>query len=144
VKFQISLCFVLIILFALPFTGCTSRDPNLENQVWQLVSYGSIYTPIAAITGIGTSLTFDKNGTINAHMGCNYISGDYIMSNGKITFNQLISTMMACPENGVSLQESALISAFKGPVEYLITGNTLTIYYKDRQQMMTFAAKGSN
>ena len=127
------------LLLVLPACGKSSSD--LVGQTWHLVSFGSPSSPSPAAAGISTQLTFDSNGTMDANMGCNAISGDYTLSNGSISFGPVISTMMACMDNGSDKQERALVSAFNNSVNYQIDGDTLTITTQDGQITLIFTNK---
>lgn len=45
----------------------------------------------------------------NGHGGCNKLSGDYAMMNNHITFNEVVSTRMACVDSMSNERESMLL-----------------------------------
>lgn len=61
------------------------------------------------VTGVGTTvinaedntpyIVFDNGGRFYASDGCNILNGDYVLrSDGKLTFNSVLSTMKMCPD----------------------------------------------
>jgi heat shock protein HslJ len=124
----------MILVAAAALAACTSGN-SLAGTTWTLVSYGDAASPTAAATGVETSLTFNKDGTVGGNMGCNGFGGDYSVKGETITFGNLISTMMACEEPRMS-QETATFSIMNGDVAFAIDGSTLTLTTADGRVMV--------
>lgn len=70
-----------------------------------------------AVTGSRPiTINFMEDGRVNGFGGCNSFGGNYGEAEGKITFGDLISTMMACLDAKAGAQESALHATLKGAV----------------------------
>ena len=119
----------LLVASGLILSACGSNgtSANLKGTSWTLVSYGPAGNQTPAAPGIGTSLIFGMDGQVSGNMGCNSFGGNYELTNGKIVFSQMISTMMACQEPQMT-QETTSFQVMTGTVNFKLEGNTLTIY----------------
>lgn len=81
------------------------------------------------------TITFGEDGRVGGFGGCNSYGGSFKENNSKLTFGDLISTMMACAEPAIGAQESALHATLKGTVtvapgadgKVLLTGENGTV-----------------
>lgn len=60
------------------------------------------------------TLNFSEDGRAGGFGSCNSYSGSFTQSGNKLTFGDIISTMMACAEPAISAQESGLYAALRG------------------------------
>ena len=72
-------------------------------------------------------MQFNLDGQVSGSFGCNQFSGRYRVNGGKITFEQIISTLMACQEAQMS-QESTGYQVLTGTATFELDGNNLVIY----------------
>ncbi|HOZ95675.1 MAG TPA: META domain-containing protein [Niabella sp.] len=80
------------------------------------------------------TITFNaKEKRVNGHSSCNVYNGAYTLKGNKIKFDQVASTMMACPGNGESVYYSTLDKA----TSYSIKDGKLHLIMDD-VVMMTF------
>lgn len=131
-KILLSVCLLLLL------ASCSGTDPALTGRAWQLVSYGPLDAPVPALPGVDASATFGDDGTVSGNMGCNSFSGDYKVSGSRLKFGQMMSTLMACMENERMDQESAVLGALNGNLEYKIDGDILTIWYNGGKSALIF------
>jgi heat shock protein HslJ len=129
----------LLVASGLLLSACASQGTpaSLTGTSWKLVSYGPFGNQTPATSGIDTNLDFGKDGTVNGNLGCNSFSGNYQVTNGRIVFSMMISTMMACPGPQMS-QEGIGLKIMNGTVRYTIAGNQLTIYSASGDNAITF------
>lgn len=100
---------------------------------WQLVSYAG--TPV--VVGSTVTLEFRADNQVVGQGGCNGFGGMYqIASDGEIAFSQLVSTLMACMDEAVTLQEQEYFSALQDATGFTLDGDQLTIDYGDDQQLI--------
>ena len=66
------------------------------------------------------------DGKVSGHAGCNSYFGSAIVSGEAITFGNLGSTKMACPEPAMS-QEARLLDALDGTRGYRLQDNALLL-----------------
>lgn len=121
---------ILSMLFLAACVGADIRsDPALTGPTWQLVSYGSIESPIPALAGVDAYMEFNRDGTGSGNVGCNNFLVEYRISGGRLEFGEIISPLMEdCGINKLMEQEAIVLGALIGRLEYKISGATLTIW----------------
>jgi len=134
----------LLVAIGLGFAACASQDnaSGLRGQSWKLVSYGAVNNPTPAVPDARTGLIFGEDGQLSGNVGCNSLGGGYTVRGSQITFDQIVSTMMACSEP-LMQQEGAVFSMLAGTVTFKIEGSTLTIYDKGGANALRFVAEAS-
>jgi heat shock protein HslJ len=108
---------------------------GLKGSSWELVSYGDAAAPTPAVSTSPARITFGADGRASGTGGCNSISGNYQQDGSRLTFSDLVSTMMAC-EQAVMDQESAVTAALTGKRDYSIAGDRLTIPYDESKALV--------
>lgn len=107
-----------------------NEDPTLgglADVTWTLVSYGAPEAPVTVIPEAPITAIFSETG-VGGSSGCNTYGGGFLYNSGALTFNQLISTLMACAEN-IMAQETAYINALTTATSYQIVNGQLIIAY---------------
>jgi heat shock protein HslJ len=107
----------------------------LEGVDWQLTEYlaqdGALAAPVAAAT-----ITFqDEQSGGNA--GCNRFSAGYSVEGQQLTFDQAVSTMMACAEP-IMAQEQAFFANLGLAASYEIVENQLNIFNAEGDTLLSF------
>ncbi len=127
----------LFTLAALILSACSSGTdaPTLAGTSWVLVSYGPVENQVQAAEGVDTQLVFSTDGTFNGNMGCNGFQGEYKQSGSQITFNRMISTMMACEEPRMT-QETTTFGIMNGKTIFEMKDGQLQITSADGITMM--------
>lgn len=123
-----SILFVFIFAFTLALAACSPQPTanDLSGTSWHLVSYGPINQQIPAEEGVTTLVQFSADGQVSGSFGCNQFSGQYRVKGNSITFEKIISTLMACQEPQMS-QESTGYQIFTGTARFELDGNSLII-----------------
>lgn len=75
--------------------------------------------------GMKINITFEKN-MVYGFSGVNRYSGVYLIKDGKITFGEMISTMMAGPEDAMNAERNFLILLNTGGI-FSFDGSVLKI-----------------
>ena len=84
-----------------------SQQRSLTDTTWILDSYQNTQgETVDALPDREVYIKFDGQ-NINGNAGCNFYGGTYTLSGDHIQIGALISTMMACADNGVMDQEAA-------------------------------------
>jgi heat shock protein HslJ len=99
--------------------------PTLANTSWELISTGTggTQTPVPA----GVTATLQIDGTlVGGNGGCNGYFGQVTSMDPGLTFGDLASTMMACPEPQMSF-ETAYLAALGTVTDYAIADQTLSL-----------------
>ena len=125
---KIYVALLLPIIAGLVLSACSAgtSTPDLSDTNWKLEAYGPANDPIPAADGIETSLKFGADGQVSGNLGCNGFGGEYTQDGAQITFDAMMSTMMACPEAQMS-QETISLSILFGTVDFRLDGDKLTI-----------------
>lgn len=116
---------LLFVLASLLFSACSAGERSLVGT-WNLTAYGPEGSTIPAAADSQANVTFNEDGTLTGHSGCNGFGGEYKVDGDQITFSGLISTLVACGEPLVT-QESTLYRVLSGTATYEIDGDTLTL-----------------
>jgi putative lipoprotein len=75
-------------------------------------------------------LSFGADGTLTGNTGCNQIGGKYKVEGDQITFDSIVSTLIACPDLQMA-QEKTMLQVLADTASFKIEGNTLTITNND-------------
>jgi heat shock protein HslJ len=97
----------------------------LEGPNWQSTQLPGIEP--AALAGLPRPVTVRfEAGRAQGFSGCNNFSGGYSVKGDRLEIGQIASTMMACPEPGMAI-ENAFGAAFAGTFSYTLDGDRLTL-----------------
>ena len=102
--------------------GGSPDTSGLAGTAWTLTGIdGATVEP-----GVGATLVFGTDGKVSGSGGCNSFGGDYSVSGSTIRFSAIASTLMACddPKMGV---EQQYLGALQGTVGFSLSGNALVI-----------------
>jgi heat shock protein HslJ len=123
-----------------PAGGAASDTSPLANTSWKLESLGDPGAPTAALPDAAVTLTFDgAKEAIGGNSGCNSYGGTYQVDGAKLTFGQIVGTLMACASQPVMQQESQYQQALAKVSQYTIDGDRLELTY-DGTKVLRFRA----
>jgi heat shock protein HslJ len=118
---------LFLIMISLIVSGCAAKENALPLAgSWRLTAYGPADSPTSAVPDVEAILSFDADGTLTGNTGCNQLGGDYQVEGDQITFGQIVSTLIACPDLQMA-QEDSMHQVLAGTASFKIEGNTLTI-----------------
>src|SRR5688572_28633195 len=130
----------LLILFMICITvsACSSKE-NTRSLVgsWRLTAYGPVDSTTPAVPDVDATLIFGEDGTLAGSTGCNELGGDYMVEGDQITFVQIVSTLILCPELQMA-QEEAMLRVLMETASFQIEGDTLTI--TNNEMVLVFEA----
>ena len=109
--------------------GTSAAPTSLDGTRWVLESLGANGEDSPVIPGSILTLQFQPNGQVSGNSGCNSFGGSYEVRDSRITFLNLVSTLMACADNAVNQQESQYLQALNSAVAYELAADRLTITY---------------
>jgi len=131
--------FVFALLALLILAACSGENTASVEGTWKLVSYGDPANPTPAAPDIDASIEF-KDGQVTGNVGCNGFGGQYEVDGNKITFSEVVSTLMFC-EGPAGDQESATLAVLRESATYVLDGDTLTITSGDGNTVIVLARK---
>lgn len=119
----------LVILASIAPAYAQETD-TLTGTKWQLVSMAGDSVGEMVIT-----LEFNNDERAGGQGGCNTYSATYTLDGTKITFNPIISTLMAC-EPELMEWELVYFAALEAAVSYEISDRELVITYGDGEELV--------
>ncbi len=116
------LCFILL-------TACSpGASSQLAGTSWKLVSLDGNTQVGEALGGQSVTLGFTSGAEAGGSAGCNSFGAKYeASSNGSISFSEIISTLMACTQEGVGEVETAYLDVLNAAEHYEVSATSLTI-----------------
>ncbi len=106
-------------------TRMADSPSELANTQWILTSYGEAQE--STVEGTEVTLIFQEDGNAGGSGGCNTYTTEYETRDGEISFSPIISTLMACTDEGVMDQEQGFFAALQQATNYELANNQLTI-----------------
>jgi len=95
-----------------------------------LTAYGPVDSTTPAVPDVDATLVFGEDGTLAGSTGCNELGGTYTVEGDQITFVQIVSTLILCPDLQMA-QEEAMLRVLMETASFNIEGDTLTITNDD-------------
>ena len=124
--FRWQFAFLLVSLFVL--AACSPATANqLPSTSWVLVSLDGNTEVGEAIGGQAVTLIFTSDTEVGGSGGCNSFGGQYTVTGNAITFSEIVSTLMACTDQGIGEVESAYFAALDAADSYALAAGSLTI-----------------
>jgi heat shock protein HslJ len=118
---------LILLLICSTVSACAFKENALPLAgSWRLTAYGPADSPTPAVPDVEAILSFDADGTLTGNTGCNQLGGDYQVLGDQITFGQIVSTLIACPDL-VMAQEDLMHQVLTDTASFKIAGSTLTI-----------------
>jgi heat shock protein HslJ len=116
------------------------EEAALEDMIWVLQSYGEPGNLKATLEGTEITATFESTeGRVRGSAGCNTYSGDYHISDSKLSIPLIVSTEIGCLEpEGIMEQELQYLKALQAAESYQIRDGKLEI--NCGAQILVFAA----
>ncbi|HST09012.1 MAG TPA: META domain-containing protein [Terriglobales bacterium] len=111
------------------------RPVRLENNDWKLTELGG--TAVAPGAHQPHFILSSKTHHLSGAGGCNRVMGSYEMKDEQLTFSQMVSTMMACPQ-GMDT-EKTFLDALRKAQRWKIEGQNLALMDGDGQVVARFS-----
>lgn len=124
---------------ASPSSGTATAPKPLEGTNWTLTSYlGPNGTGVKVPAGVAATALF-KGAAMTGNSGCNQYRGSYTVDGNKLTIGQTLSTLMACEQAKMAL-EQAYLAVLPRVATFAISGDTLTLMTAEGVVGLEFAA----
>jgi putative lipoprotein len=99
----------------------------LAGSKWQLTSINGATLVNASAQPKPVTLEFGSKGEVNGNGGCNSYGGTYTVQNDSLTFSPIISTKMACVDEGMMQQENQYFQILQSSSKFSLAPETLTV-----------------
>lgn len=136
----------IIVVSSLAVVGCQSvpQDKNhqdsltaLQNTTWVATKINNAVVVHSTLDPNRATLMFDAaSKRVTGSDGCNRISGSYQASNKTLSFDQMISTRMACLNNANI--DTLFNQALTQVTHYKVEKRMLKLYNKQNQVVLEF------
>lgn len=130
---------LLAIAVSVSFMGCGSKGGTggqIEGVDWVLESYDSGGAMVDAPADLRIDALFEKL-TVSGFSGINNYSANYTASGGKLTIGEVVTTLMAGPEDIMSVEQTYLADLQEAS-SYSVEGQTLSIFNKQNQKILVY------
>jgi heat shock protein HslJ len=107
---------------------------SLENTYWKLIALGE--TKVPALPREPQIVLNSQTHRVEGSGGCNRVAGSYELSGHQIRFNQMASTMMACPQGMET--EKEFLNALNQAKTWKIAGSRLELFGGDGHSIAKF------
>ncbi|MCI5224648.1 MAG: META domain-containing protein [Candidatus Electrothrix sp. AR4] len=128
---------VLVFCTSLIVSGCAlvkPTDQTLAGTSWEVTGYHNGQS-IASVINDAKTLTanFGTDGKMGGSAGCNSYSSPYTAeaATNSLVLGRIISTKMACSQDGIMRQEQQFLAALRTVAIYHIGGDTLILQTAD-------------
>ncbi len=137
---------ILISCILLILAACNPRakapPDELVNTRWELVSFntqvdGGEIEETPVLPGTTVTLEFLED-QATGDGGCNTFRANYQVDGSQITFQELVTTEIACTNNGVMDQEQRYYDALMAAEQYEISAERLVIRYNGGENFLQF------
>src|SRR5690606_31851268 len=81
--------------------GTPGGEAGLAGTQWTLISFGDVGAEMPVVEGSTVTLEFEEGSQAGGNAGCNSFGGTYQVENGTLSFDQIVSTLMACVDENV-------------------------------------------
>ena len=99
-----------------PLLVYAAGSPNAIEGNWLVTGYyNGNDAHVSVISGSRLTMNFGADGTVEGNAGCNQYGGGYSVDGDNIAIGPLHATMMACPDEALSTQESQFLAALDMP-----------------------------
>lgn len=116
----------------------------LTGTTWVMTDYNNGQGGlVSALAEPPVTALFDGVGQVGGSGGCNGYGGSYEASDGMMTIGEIVSTLMACAEQGVTKQEQAYFAALENVAAYTISANTLELTDGEGNVMVRYEARAN-
>jgi heat shock protein HslJ len=149
VKSIVGFAFFLLFLAGFAFVMLQGKQMVKQNMAgggtaltathWRPVSVDDQTIPVDS----GLFVTFEVDGSIRGHGGCNSFSGSLELSDDGLSTGPLAATRMACPE-AIMDREMAFMNALQSMADFAIDDNGLRLLDGEAHVVAKFVAVAQN
>lgn len=111
---------------------------DLVGTAWTLASINATGTETPVASGSTVTLEFGADGRAGGDGGCNTYGGGYQVQGNTLTFEQMVSTLMACADNAVTQQEQTYLRLLETVETFSVEDGELTLYDETGQSVLVF------
>lgn len=120
-----------------------TKNQSVEDVKWVISTLEG--KDMSDIKNHGKAIYFtlnSKDNRVNGYSGCNTFMGTYKLEGTQISFSQMASTRMACPDSDIN--ESEILSVFETADNFTIADGKLSLNKARRAPLAVFAKEEAN
>lgn len=144
-----NLIWTIILFSTVVLAACSPTTPgeptlaapsavDLAGTKWALVSFDGTSPAPVQTQGQPVTLEFQADGAVGGFGGCNSFGGTYTTETGSLKISGVASTLMACADNAVTMQEQRYLQALVTAGRFEVSGNNLKIWYAEEGSSLNF------
>lgn len=143
--------YAAVIVALLTMNACNSNEPQppastgsdevtfeLAGTRWALMQLGDKTVTVSEGGREAYIWLNSTDGSVVGHAGCNRLSTKYKQSGAQLSFDDVITTRMFCPDMPT---ETALLGAMKATASWRITGSQLELLNAQQAPIARFEAR---
>jgi putative lipoprotein len=130
---------VTLLLHRVATSTAREGSASLENTDWKLTHLGEAAVTVTSEQREPHFVLNPESGRVSGSGGCNNLIGSYELHDNELTFRQMATTMMACPE-GMDT-EKAFLKALAEVKTWKITGKQLELFDAGGNMVARFAVR---
>ncbi|MFH2052642.1 MAG: META domain-containing protein [bacterium] len=119
--------------------GNPGHRSELLNTYWKLTRVGSKPVIVHAGQKEAHLILRVYGGQVAGWSGCNRLIGTYLLEGEKISFKDIASTLMACPDSREI--EQVYLAALRATASWVVSGQYLHLYDRDGALLARFEAR---
>ena len=128
--------FMMFTLAMVAFMGVSCSEIDLSGK-WTLVSVGDETVEVMKDMPV-PFISFDaEKGRVHGNAGVNLFNGSYLLNGRKVSFGELVTTMMSGPEESMNL-ESQVLSSLGRTESVKISGDELKLLSSDGTTLLVY------
>ena len=110
--------------------------PTLEGVTWEVTGFNNgRQAVISPLLDTKISLAF-KDGMVTGTAGCNTFRATYTAGADSLAIGAAATTRMACPKDGVMLQEQQFLAALQSATTWSVERNVLDVHRADGERVV--------
>ena len=116
----------------------TKPDVTLTNTYWKLMSLAGEQVTVGEGQREPSILLRRDNQWVSGYSGCNVLKGNYQQDEQQLSFEQMATTMMACPDMET---ERTFLDALNATASWKVQGERLELFDASGRRLATFEAR---
>jgi heat shock protein HslJ len=112
--------------------------PRLDGIAWEVTAFNNgRHAVVGVLTGTTLTVTFNEDGSVVGHSGCNSFRASYTRDGDRLTIGAAAATRKLCAEKGVMVQEREFLAALESTTTWALDREMLDLHRADGERVLT-------